>query len=203
MDVLPNDKIIHNAEWYARDFVKQLQLGAEAEKRCEWQCLLWSKEHWAAQAQKAQITLQQTKERLAGSSQNKTFEMLLSDAQFMNTVAQVYSKLFDAGERSCSVKIYANCPFMGERRDLLENGFLASAFVTILNKATSYAMLNRHPLDSGLLHEEYTDVYGIDLINFQDLEKSLKDERFAKLYKAVVKRATELAGIPQAPSMQY
>ncbi len=79
----------------------------------------------------------------------------------------------------------------------MKRGALASVFVTILHKAASYAMLDRHPLDSGLMHEDYNDVYGIDLANFRDLESSLKDGRFAKLYEAVVKRATQLAGIPQ------
>jgi hypothetical protein len=56
-------------------------------------------------------------------------------------------------------------------------------------------MLDRHPLDSGLLDEEYKDVYGIDLTDFQDLEHSLTDMRFEKLYGNVVRRATQLAGL--------
>ncbi len=178
--------------------MKQLQLDTEVEQRCEWSCLLWSKDHWATEAQKAQITLQQSKERLTDSLENKkSLETLFLDSHFLNTVAQVYSKLFRGLEQSCSVKTFANCPFMGQRQDLLKRGALASVFVTILHKATSYAMLDRHPLDSGLMHEDYNDVYGIDLANFRDLESSLKDGRFAKLYEAVVKRATQLAGIPQ------
>ena len=150
------------------------------------------------EAQEAQITLQQTKQRLTSSPENKkSLETLFLDSQFLNTVAQVYSKLFGGTEQSCTVKKFANCPFMGQRQDLLKRGALASVFVTILHKATSYAMLDRHPLDSGLIHEEYSEVYGIDLTNFQDLENSLIDGRFAKLYEAVVKRATQLSGIPQ------
>jgi hypothetical protein len=95
------------------------------------------------------------------------------------------------------VKIFANCPFMGQRQDLLKRGTLAGVFATILHKATSYAMLDQHPLDSGLIHEEYRDVYGIDLTNFTDLENSLSDGRFGKLYENVVKKARELAGIAQ------
>jgi len=192
------DQTNRTAEWYAADFVKQLQLDAEVEQRCEWACLLWSKDHWAAEAQKAQITLQQAKVRLADSSGNKkTLETLFSDSQFLNTVAQVYSKLFDGTDQSCSVKNFPNCPFMGQRQDLLKRGSLAGVFVTILHKATFYAMLDRHPIDSGLIDEEYNDVYGIDYTNYQDLESSLRDGRFAKLYEAVVRRATQLAGIPQ------
>jgi hypothetical protein len=202
MNLLRADQITRTAEWYAADFVNQLQLDAEMEQRCEWSCLLWSKDHWATEAQKAQITLQQTKERLTDSSGNKnTLETLFSDSQFLNTVAQVYSKLFNGTEQSCSVKIFASCPFMGQRQDLLRRGALASVFVTILHKATFYAMLDRHPIDSGLIHEEYDDVYGIDLTNFQDLEGSLRDGRFARLYEAVVKRATQLAGIPQKSTL--
>lgn len=85
---------------------------------------------------------------------------------------------------------------MGQRQDLLNRGSLASVFVTMLHKATFYSMLDRHPLDSGLIHEEYTDVYGIDLTNYRDLELSLTDGRFQKLYETVVKRAAQLAGIP-------
>lgn len=58
-----------------------------------------------------------------------------------------------------------------------------------------YAALERHPIDSGLVDEEYDDVYGIDLTNFKDLEDSLQDGRFETLYEAVLKRAKQLAGI--------
>jgi hypothetical protein len=197
MNLMP-DKTALIAEKYAKDFVKELQLHNEIEQKCEWTCLLWSKDHWAAEAEKAQISLQQTKERLTDSSQNKeTLETLFSDSRFINAVAQVYSRLFDGTEQSCSVKNFANCPFMGQRQELLRSGSLASVFVTILHKATFYSMLDRHPLDSGLIHEEYTDVYGIDLTDFHELESSLRDGRFAKLYEAVIKRATQLAGIPK------
>jgi hypothetical protein len=84
---------------------------------------------------------------------------------------------------------------MNERQDLLSRGSLASVFVTILHKATLYAMLDLHPLDSGLLDEDYKNVYGVDLTNFQDLQKSLVDGRFERLYAAVLKRAAELAGL--------
>jgi len=202
MTLLPADHAMHTAEWYAEDFVKQLQLNSEVEQRCEWSCLLWSKDHWATEAQKAQISLQQTKERLTDSPDNKrSLETLSLNSKFLNTVAQVYSKFFGGAEQSCSVKKFADCPFMGQRQDLLKRGALASVFVTILHKATFYAMLDRHPLDSGLINEEYSDVYGIDLTNFLDLESSLRDGRFAKLYESVVKRAGELAGIPQKPTI--
>ena len=176
--------------------MKQLHLDPEVEQRCEWSCILWSKDYWASKAQKAQIVLQQSKDPPAKSSTEKTFSPLLLDAQFANTIAQVYAKLFGT-EQSCSVKIFANCPFMGQRQDLLKRGALAGVFATILHKATSYAMLDRHPLNSGVIHEEYENVYGIDLTNFTDLENSLRDGRFEKLYENVVKKARELAGIAQ------
>lgn len=84
---------------------------------------------------------------------------------------------------------------------MLKRGTLAGVFATILHKAVSYAMLSRHPLDSGLIHEEYRDVYGIDLTNFMDLENSLTDGRFGKLYENVVKKARELAGMAQEPAL--
>jgi hypothetical protein len=114
----------------------------------------------------------------------------------MNTVAQAYSKLFDVSERSCSVKRFSSCPFMEERDQLLGRGALASVFATILHKATLYSMLDEHPLDSGLLEEDYSNVYGIDLTDYQDLEKSLQDGRFTKLFEATVRRAGQLAGLP-------
>ena len=181
--------------------MKQLHLDDELEQRCEWSCLLWSKDHWAAEAQKAQIMLQQSKDRLTKSSGTEnTLNSLFLDSQFANTIAQVYAKLFGTGQ-SCSVKIFANCPFMGQRQDLLKRGTLAGVFATILHKAASYAMLDRHPLDSGLIQEEYGDVYGIDLTNFMDLENSLTDGRFGKLYENVVKKARELAGMAQEPAL--
>jgi hypothetical protein len=177
--------------------VKQLRLDSEVEQRCEWSCLLWSKDYWTAEAQKAQIALQQIKDPLTTSTRtDKTHSSLFLDSQFANTIAQVYAKLFGT-EQSCSVKKFANCPFMGQRQDLLKRGALAGVFATILHKATSYAMLDRHPLDSGLIHEEYRDVYGINLTDFTDLENSLLDGRFGRLYENVVKKARELAGIAQ------
>jgi hypothetical protein len=56
-------------------------------------------------------------------------------------------------------------------------------------------MLDRHPIDSGLMNDEYEGVYGINLTNFQDMEKSLTDGRFSILYDEVLKRAKQLAGI--------
>jgi hypothetical protein len=183
-----------NPEWYAADFIKQLQLDSEPDQRCEWSCLLWSKDHWADEAKKAQINLQQSKEAAANSAQ-KTAPTVLLEAQFLNTVAQTYSKLFGCATQFCSVKIFQNCPYLGQRHDLLAKGTLASIFVTILHKAILYAMLDRHPIDSGLMNEEYDDVYGINLTSFEDLEASLNDGRFRLLYEAVLKRAKQLAGI--------
>ena len=199
MDALPEGRTI--AERYASDFVGQLHLDSRVEQRCEWSCILWSKDHWADQARKAKVDLQQAKESVSFSRGGaKGAETLFVNSQFLNTVAQVYSKLFEAEEKSCNVKNFPNCPFMSEREDLLNKGSLASVFVTILHKATFYAMLDRHPLDSGLIDEEYRNVYGIDLTDFQDLEHSLADGRFERLYAAVVKRARELAGIRQNSS---
>jgi hypothetical protein len=56
-------------------------------------------------------------------------------------------------------------------------------------------MLDRHPLDSGLLDEEYADAYGVDLTNYDDLEKSLTDGRFRKLFDNVLKKALQLSGL--------
>lgn len=184
------------AEKYATDFTTQLHLDNLPEQRCEWSCILWSKDHWADQAQRAKINLHQAKERPGVSHSGPgNVETLLSNSQFLNTVAQVYSRLFNVQDKSCSVKEFVNCPFMNERQDLLSRGSLASVFVTILHKATLYAMLDLHPLDSGLLDEDYKNVYGVDLTNFQDLQKSLVDGRFERLYAAVLKRAAELAGL--------
>jgi len=179
--------------------VKQLHLDDEVEQKCEWSCILWSKDYWAAQAQKTQIALQQIKDPLTKSTRTEEINPLFQDSQFANTIAQVYAKLF-VTKQSCSVKKFANCPFMGQRQDLLKRGALAGVFATILHKATSYAMLDRHPLNSGVIHEEYDNVYGIDLTNFTDLENSMKDDRFGKLYENVVKKARELAGIAQEPA---
>jgi len=194
--ILSTSQTTQIAEKYASEFVRVLQMGNEVEQKCEWTCLLWSKDHWAAEARKGQITLQQAKQRLRESEENsRILKSLIGNSQFLNTVAQVYSKLFGDGEQSCLVKDFVNCPFMGQRHVLLARGSLATVFVTILHKATLYSMLDNHPIDSGLLDEEYSNVYGINLVNYQDLERSLTDGRFAKLFDAVVKRASELAGL--------
>ena len=199
---MSDDETIQFAKRYAADFIKKLRLDSQVVQRCEWSCILWSKDHWADQARKAKIDLHQAKERLTASPNNsKTTETLFTNSQFLNTVAQVYSRLFDAEEKTCALKDFPNCPFMDERQELLNRGSLASVFVTILHKATFYAMLDRHPLDSGLLDEEYRDVFGVDLTDFQDLERSLTDGRFEKLYARVLKRAAELAGL--RPTLSY
>jgi hypothetical protein len=196
VDALSDDETIQFTKRYAADFIRQLRLDSQVVQRCEWSCLLWSKDHWADQARKAKIDLHQGKERLTASPNNSmTTETLFTNSQFLNTVAQVYSKLFDAEGKTCALKDFPNCPFMDERQELLNRGSLASVFVTILHKATFYAMLDRHPLDSGLLDEEYRDVFGVDFTDFQDLERSLTDGRFEKLYAKVVRRAGELAGL--------
>jgi hypothetical protein len=185
----------HSAEWYVLDFVKQLRLDSEIEQQCEWTCLLWSKDHWADEARKGQILLQQSKDQALDKAET-TVETLFTSSQFLNTVARVYSNLFGCHEQFCTVKIFTRCPYLGQRQELLQSGSLAGVFVTILHKAMMYAMLDRHPIDSGLVNEEYSDVYGIDLTNFQDLEESIRDGRFALLYNAVLKKAKQLAGLP-------
>jgi len=185
------------AEKFATEFINRLQLESASQQRCEWSCILWSKDHWENQAQKSKINLQQTKDRTESTQDSKKIASLFENSQFLNTIAQVYSKLFDGTEKTCSVKTFSTCPFMGERDQLLRKGALASVFATILQKATLYSMLDEHPLDSGLLDEEYGDVYGIDLTDYADLENSLEDGRFAKLFEATVKRGSQLAGLQQ------
>jgi hypothetical protein len=184
---------IRNPEWYAADFITQLSLDSEPDQKCEWSCLLWSKDHWATEAKKAQINLQQMKGRSRNSEQ--TAQTLFLESQFLNTVAQVYSRLFGRTDQFCDTKDFLKCPYLGQCQNLLETGSLASVFVTILHKAALYAMLDRHPIDSGFMNDEYEDVYGINLTSFQDLERSLTDGRFRILYEAVLKRAEQLAGI--------
>jgi len=189
-----NNPQIRNPEWYAADFIKQLQLDPKPDQRCEWSCLFWSKDHWATEAKKAQINLQQTKEHTRNSEQT-TVQTLFLESQFLNTVAQAYSRLFGRTDQFCNTKDFPKCPYMSQRQDLLETGSLASGFITILHKAALYAMLDRHPIESGFMNDEYEDVYGINLTSFQDLETSLTDGRFRTLYEAVLKRAKQLAGV--------
>ena len=187
-------------EYYAADFIRQLRLDSKVEHKCEWSCLLWSKHHWAEEAKKAKIVLQQTKERQTNPS-DETLETVLQNSRFLNSVAQVYTKLFGCKEQFCSFKNFENCPLKDQREDLLRKGALASVFVTILYKAALYSMLDRYPTATGFMNEEYNDVYGINIANFQDLENALVDGRFASMYEAVVNRATQIAGIP--PKNKY
>ena len=198
MKDLSDEPINLVAAKFAADFIDKLKLSAQTDQRCEWSCILWSKDHWAVQAQKAKIDLHQAKDRLISSrDESKTVGALFVNSQFLNTVAQIYSKLFGDAQRECTVKDFPKCPFMGQRDDLLSKGTLASVFVTILHKATLYSMLDAHPLDSGLIDEEYRNVYGIDLTSYEDLEDSLRDGRFTKLFEATVERAQQLAGLRQ------
>ena len=196
MNTLPTDSLTPIAEKYATNFIKELQLDSKLEERCDWCCLLWSRDYWAERARKAQIDIQQMKEHVNRSpTEAKNLTAFCANSQFLNTVAQVYAKLFGEEEKSCAVKSFTNCPFVDKREHLLRKGSLASIFITILHKDVSYSMLERHPLDNGLLDEEYVNVYGIDLINFQDLQHSMIDGRFRTLFNVTVKRSRELAGI--------
>jgi len=199
MNTLPTDSLTPIAEKYATNFIKELQLDSKLEERCDWCCLLWSRDYWAERARKAQIDIQQMKEHVNRSSAGaKNLRAFCANSQFLNTVAQVYTKLFNEEEKSCTVKIFTNCPFVDKREHLLRKGSLASVFITILHKAVSYSMLERYPLDNGLLDEEYENVYGIDLTNFQDLQQSMTDGRFETLFNETVKHSRELAGIPSS-----
>lgn len=104
-----------------------------------------------------------------------------------HAVAQVYGRLFGSPKEFCDVKKFDKCPYINQRQNLRKNGSLTNVFLTLLHKAAMYAMLERHPIDSGLLDEEYDDVFGIDLTNFQDIEAALLDGRFEMMYEAVLK----------------
>ena len=181
------------ASKYVADFAAKTQLGG-IDHRCEWSCILWSRDHWTNDAEQAQVVLQQTKDKLVNPMSTRLIEEQITDAQFRNTVSQIYSRLFCGDEKSCDTKLYASCPHMKHREQLLKMGTLAGIFVTILSKAVSNSMLDRHPLDSGLLHEDYTEAYGVDLSNYVDLTKSLTDGRFQELYDNVLRRALQLSG---------
>lgn len=124
----------------------------------------------------------------------RTNEEQRLDAQFLATISQVHSQLCKSSE-VCSTKQFNSCPFISKRDKLLEVGTSARTFSTILHKAVSYSMLDKHPLDSGTLHEEYEEVYNIDLTSYHDLETSLTDGRFEKLYKVVLQKIMQLAGL--------
>lgn len=202
--LIAQNRLNEIVENYASKFTKELRIETQAEQRCEWTCLLWMKEHYASQARKSQIGLQQAKEHLGADSANSdSLRSLLMDVQFRNTAAQVYSEFFDGSEEACTIKDFTKCPHLQQRNELLCRGTLANAFMTVLQKATYFAMLERHPEDNGLLNDEYDNVYGIDLTNFKDLEDSLSDGRFEKLLQIVAKRAAEIAGLRSDPSMSY
>ena len=191
----PNaDQPVEIATVYAKDFAAKIRVSKQIEQRCEWSCTLWSREHWTKIAARTRITVQQNRDHSPDLKSASIIEEQLLDAQFLSTISQVYSRLYN-GDETCNTKRFTNCPFLNKRGKLLEQGNLADIFTTILHKAVSYSMLDKHPLDSGLLHEEYDDVYGVDMTNYQDLETSLRDGRFAKLYEAVSKKALQLAGL--------
>ena len=188
------NSLMETASQYAEDFATKMQLGS-IEQKCEWSCILWSREHWARDAERSQVILQQTKDKLVSSILPRIIEEQVTDTHFRNTVSQVYSRLFNNDNKSCEIKHFPACPHVKQRDYLLRTGTLAGIFVTILHKAVPYSMLDRHPLDSGLLHENYTDVYGVDLTNYDDLTKSLIDGRFEELYGSVLKKAMQLSGL--------
>jgi len=188
------EKSVEIATKYAKDFSAMMQGSKQIEQRCEWSCFLWSREHWTTIAARVQFTVQQSIDHSPDLKSARILEEQLHDAQFLNTISEVYSRLYN-GYETCSTKKFTNCPFLNKRGKLLEQGNLANIFATIIHKAASYFMLDKHPLDSGLLHEEYDDVYGVDMTNYQDLETSPRDGRLAKLYDAVSRKALQLSGL--------
>lgn len=160
---------------------------------------MWSKDYWANEAKRAQVNLQQLKEANLISTENNA-SSIFQNAQFLNTIAQVYGKLFGHPEETCDSKEFDKCPYSSQRQVLLRAGSLANVFATILHKAATYALLDKHPLDSGLIDERYDDVYGVNLSSGRDIEASLLDGRFETLYQAVLKRAKQVAGIGGYPT---
>ncbi len=103
----------HMAETYASDFLENLRLDSALEERCQFSCVLWSKDYWAGQAHKAKMNLQYSKEYLSDSQENaESLEAQFLDSEFQNTVAKVYSQLFSAEEESGVAKDFQGCPFM-------------------------------------------------------------------------------------------
>jgi hypothetical protein len=89
-------QLVEIAEKYAERFLKELHQNSQVERKCEWTCFLWLKEHYASQARKYQIRLQQAKEHVGvGSVNSDSLRSLFMEVQFRNTVAQVYSRFFD------------------------------------------------------------------------------------------------------------
>ena len=179
------------AEEYAERFLRELRQNPKPEQRCEWTCTLWLKEHYASDAKRLQVRFQQVKERFSESGANSDrLKPLLIEAQFRNTIAQAYAQFFGDSPQTCGSNEFHDCPYLRQRDQFLRQGTLANAFMTLLQKATNFSMLEKHPEDNGLLDDDYSEVFGIDLTNFQDLQDSLRDGRFKKLFQVVAKRAT-------------
>ena len=178
------------AEKYAERFLRELRQNSEVEQRCEWTCILWLKEHYASDAKKLQIRFQQAKERLSesGASSDRLMPLLM-EAQFRNTIGQAYAQFFGDSAQTCGGNEFHDCPYLRQRDQFLRQGTLANAFTALLQKATNFSMLEKHPEDNGLLDDDYGEVFGINLTNFQDLQDSLRAGRFEKLFQAVAKRA--------------
>jgi hypothetical protein len=183
------------AEKYASDFIRTFQPHVDVEQRCEWSCILWLKEYWSARARKSIMDFLESKERSNSSTISPNFNQL-SEGQYLNTTALVFSNLFGNRKESCGLKKFHDCPHRDQRRGLLKDGELGNAFMTVIHRAMLSAMLDKYPIDSGLRQNEYDDVYGVDLCDFADLMNSLTDGRFTKLYNAAVSRSKQLAGIP-------
>ena len=143
------------AETFSERFLKELHQESQAEWKCEWNCSLWLTERYASEAKKSQIRLQQAKEHLDEASSNSaSLRSLFMEAQFGNTAAQVYSRIFDGSGRTY-VKVFSRCPYLEKRNELMRRGTFANAFMTLLQKATHFSMLERHPEDSGLMDDAY------------------------------------------------
>jgi len=99
---------------------------------------------------------------------------------------------FGDSAQTCGSNEFHDCPYLRQRDQFLRQGTLANAFMTLLQKATNFSMLEKHPEDNGFLDDDYIKVFGINLSNFQDLQDSLGDGRFEKLFLVVAKRAAEL-----------
>lgn len=45
MNSLQTDDLASIAEKYATDFIEELQLDSEVDEKCDWCCLLWSRDY--------------------------------------------------------------------------------------------------------------------------------------------------------------
>ena len=167
-------------EWFRDylDLMSELQDPLYGSEIC-WSCAIFQAQHakkevesnteyWAEEIGKL------SKEMRLGVERNEA----LRDVEW-----RVYNELGEANNRTCKVLNYFKCPYGNERRDLIENGSLASEIwenIKWYDQHWNKDNVHKAP-ESESKWYHYGEPEIINVTSLDDIVKALEDGRFEKI----------------------